>query len=810
MQMTQPRRLLSAAIPALAALVLAGCWNSSSKPGKTNAPSGSLGGSGAAGSSKLGDLESWEDYPDVPKVPVMTDVDGIPIPRIKTTEESLDVKGKVPVDVGNEWAKKNPGEPTTGDWLTVRFNSEPKTLNPMVETSAVQQYIGQYVQEGLATLNPESQEYEPHIAERWVAEDSVKLGPDYAGQTRRIALEEGKPETELEIDYQRPADPEEEPPVVTLKASDGEGRALEGVWVGFYPVGKVPGAPVSGYHFWSGPDGAVAATALASGKYRVRVGSEIYGKAKKNDDGSLTVTPLTAENPLNELLRSGDKKSLTLSPEEWADVQAQTIYTYYLRDDVTWSDGAPFTTKDLEFAYAVINNPAVDADSLRVYYADLVEAEALGERVMRMKYRQQYFKAFEFTAGLSAYAPPWHFFEEMFRQDGKALTLEQVSEEGQQSTTVSVHGQEFGKFFNTDPRYNDSPLGTGPYAVDKWVRADRVEIRRNPDYWRREKAGHLDKLIFKFIPDDLTAMQALKAGEIDFLYRMSAEQYFEDLKGPPDWFKDRYVKANWYSPGFSYYGWNMLRPIFKDRRVRIALALLFDSEEFFEKKLYGAGLMVSGAQYYFGPGYDHEVKPIGYDPQTAADLLADAGWVDTNNDGILDKDGKKFTFELLLPQGQQSSRDRAAILQENLKEAGIQMTVRDYEWASFIDKVKARQFDVVNLGWASPIESDPFQIFHGSEAGAHKRGSNAVSFSDPLADELIDQLRVTLDEEKRKRIHWSLHRILDREQPYMFLYTPKDFGAYHRRFQGVKWYRVRPGFDFTEWYVPKDQQVHKG
>ena len=129
------------------------------------------------------------------------------------------------------------------------------------------------------------------------------------------------------------------------------------------------------------------------------------------------------------------------------------------------------------------------------------------------------------------------------------------------------------------------------------------------------------------------------------------------------------------------------------------------------------------------------------------------------------------------------------------------------EWASFIDKVKNKDFDAVTLSWAQSLESDPYQLWHSSGASPEARGSNHCSFADPLADQLIDIIRLTLDEKKRIRAEWSLERILDSQQPYMFLFAPKDHGVYHKRFQGVKWYKLRPGFDLTEWYVPKEQQL---
>lgn len=793
------------------ALFLAGC--SSSAPTSTSAKSAS--GSGKEGntgrtarSGATAGGEGWKAHPDVPYVPLTQEVDGIELPRVSQEPPSKALAGSVPVDVGNPQAKGVSSRPERGDWVVVRLNSEPKSLNPIVETSAVQSIMGEYVQEPLARLNRETLEYEPYLAEKWVTEDSVKLSPDFPGKERRVRQADGKPAPELTIEYKRAPEGEDDP-VLTLTTTDAAGQPVGGVWVGLYPVEKIVGAPPNGYHFWSESNGSLEVSGIESGRYDVRAGAEVFGETKESDDGTLVVTPVTPGNSLAEELRSSSQQSLTLKPDDYQDVQRQTIYTYFLRENVTWSDGTPFTTKDLEFAYSVINNPFVDGESIRVYYHDLVDLEPLDEHTVRMKYRQQYFKALEFTGELGLYTPPWHVFQAFFKDQGKELTLDRLSEQEEKNRDqVSVHGAEFGRFYNTDSRYNQQPLGTGPYVFTKWERGDRVELRRNDNYWNDKRTPHLDRIVFRFIPDNVTALRALQAGEIDFLYRMDAGQFFEDLAGPPSWFKDKYVKASWYVPTFSYVGWNMLKPKFQDRRVRTALAMLFNRKEFVDKKLHGEAVLVSGSAYYFSPFYDHQVKPLGHAPDVARDLLADAGWADTDNDGLLDKDGKPFEFGFLMPPGNPVAEELAAIFQKNLKQAGIRMNIATTEWASFIEKIRAKDFEAVTLAWIAPIESDPYQIWHSSGAGPDKRGSNHVSFANKQADELIETLRLTLDEDKRKHIHWSFHRVLDREQPYMFLHTPKDFGAYHNRFRGVKWYAVRPGFDLTEWWVPKDLQQH--
>ena len=741
-------------------------------------------------------------------VPIMTEVDGIKIPRLQTKSKTLSITGELPADVGNKAAKGNPSKPVTGGGLIVRFNSEPGRLNPITESSAVQSYISEYVNQALARQNPETLEYEPALAKSWTVEDSVKLAPNYPGKERRLIEGNKEPASTVVISYtaltskekKLKGEEKKEPQKITLTTTNKEGKPLANIWVGLFVAkgNKIPGFPVTGEHYWSDDTGQLVLSGLKTGKYQVHVGAEITGKATENKDGSLTVKPLTQNNPLNKEVATSKEKSLTLPKKDWFNVQRETIYTYDIDENAKWSDGTPFTSKDLEFTYAILQNDFVDGDSLKIYYKNVISCEGLTPHSVRIRYRQQYFKSFEFTMGLAFYAAPFHKFQEYIKQEFKReLTIEQLTEKQEkQQNKTSVYGQQFGKYFNTNNTYNVKPLGTGPYVVKSWLRNDSIIIKRNPDYWGKDRRGYLDNITFKFIPDSSTAMQALKSGEIDFFWAMTPPQYYETLEGPPEWFAKKYVKASWFSPGFSYAGWNMLKPKFKDRRVRIALALLIDVNKFVEKKLHGDAVLVSGSQYQFGVAYDHAVKPIGYDADVANQLLAEAGWIDTDNDGVLDKDGEKFVFEYLYPPGSKVAEDQTAVIQKVYKSAGIVMIPRKLEWASFIEKVMAKDFDVCRLGWGSSIESDPFQIWHGSEAGKDKRGSNHVSFSNAQADKLIEKLRYTLDLKERQKIHFAFHRILDREQPYLFLYTSKMYGAYNQKFRGVKWYRLRPGFDF--------------
>ncbi|MCA9053767.1 MAG: ABC transporter substrate-binding protein [Planctomycetaceae bacterium] len=749
-----------------------------------------------------------EKYPDVPRVEISSEIDGIQIPRNTTKGVDFEIGKAIPADVGNDHAAKHPAEATTGGKLTIRFNAEPKTMNPITETSSYQTYIQEYTHDALARQNAETLEYEPKLASRWITEDAVKLSADYPGHVRRIRVEGGEAAPMLEVDAPVISDPEN-PPAMKFETLDESGQALGNVWVGFYPLNleNMPGAPANGAHQWSDRDGKLEVAGLIPGKYRVHVGDELYGATETSDDGALTVRPATDENPLKKQLADAGEESLRLQSSDFVDVQRQTVFTYYLRPEAKWSDGRPFTTQDLQFGYHVIRNPLVDGDSIRTYYADLIECTPLTPTVVRMKYREQYFLAFEFTYALAAYTPPWHVFEGFFRADGQELTLERLTaDEEQQQKKVSVHGEAFAKFFNSDARYNENPLGTGPYVIDRWNRNDSITLKRRNNYWDSEDRGYLDEIVFKFIPDNTTSFQSLRAGEIDFDSRMTPEQFFEDFGQLPQKRQEELVKAEWFSPGFSYVGWNILQPEFQDARVRVALALLFDTQEWIEKKLHGGGVAVSGSQYIFGKGYDHSVLPLGYDPEAAKELLEQAGWVDSNGDGVLDRNGKAFRCEILLPSGSSMIEEQMAVLQKNLKQVGIDVSIQTMEWASYLERIQNKDFDICRLSWSQSLESDPFQLWHSSGAGVGKRSSNHCSYSNPEADKLIEMLRVTLDDDKRKCIHDSFHRMLDRDQPYMFLYTPKEYGAYHRKFRGVKWYPLRPGYDLREWWIAKEDQ----
>jgi peptide/nickel transport system substrate-binding protein len=230
-----------------------------------------------------------------------------------------------------------------------------------------------------------------------------------------------------------------------------------------------------------------------------------------------------------------------------------------------------------------------------------------------------------------------------------------------------------------------------------------------------------------------------------------------------------------------------------------------DRKKFLEEVMHGHGIQVAAYQYYFGPAYDHSLQPYPYDPEKARQLLLEAGWFDHDGDGLRDKNGQPFRFEYMIPTGSAVTERRAAIMKENLRKLGIDMTIRQLEWATFIQDLTERRFDACYLCWAGDIESDPYQIWHTSQAEG--RGSNFPGFGNAETDGIIEESRRTLDDEKRRELLKRFDRILHETQPYMFLYLVADLAAYDKRYRGVKFYKPRPGYDLTEWFLPKDSDA---
>jgi peptide/nickel transport system substrate-binding protein len=481
-----------------------------------------------------------------------------------------------------------------------------------------------------------------------------------------------------------------------------------------------------------------------------------------------TLNPITATDAyagdvnryIFESMLERDNATLELKPklaERWEISSDHLTYTFWLRKGVKWQDGKPLTADDVLFTFERIRDPKVDAAMLRNYYRDVKEIRKIDDYTVRITYAKPYFRALEMIGG--AAIMPKHIYGD-------------------------------GQDFNSHPA-SRAPVGTGPYRFVEWKTGRDIVLTRSDSYWGEEPA--IAGVVFKIVPDSTVSFQLLKKGAVD-VGGMRAIQWVRQTGGKS--FRENFTKHRYYLPNYSYIGWNMRSPLFKDRRVRLAMTMMVNREEILEKILLGQGEIVDSAFYKFGDQADPDLKPVPYDPDRARELLAEAGWKDTNRDGILDKDGVPFRFELLSAAGSNTARSISLFMKEDLRKMGIDMDIRQLEWATMIKLIHDRKFDATMLAWSMPLVQDPYQLWHSSQV---EKGSNFVGFENVRADQLVEEARREFDKGRRNEMYREFQWIVHEEQPYTFLYTQPSLVAVAKRFGNVVAYRL--GLDPLEWTV---------
>jgi ABC-type transport system substrate-binding protein len=187
--------------------------------------------------------------------------------------------------------------------------------------------------------------------------------------------------------------------------------------------------------------------------------------------------------------------------------------------------------------------------------------------------------------------------------------------------------------------------------------------------------------------------------------------------------------------------------------------------------LYGQGERITGPFVKQTDFYNHAIKPLPYDPQTALKLLENAGWK-RNQEGWLEKNGKKLQFTLITNSGNDLRKAILAIAQDAWKQIGIDVRTDLLEWSVFIqERVNKLDFDALILGWQMGIDPDLYQIWHSSQTNPHQL--NFIGFKNKEADDLIINIRQEYDHQMQMEYSHRLHEIIAREQPYTFLYVSK-------------------------------------
>ena len=454
--------------------------------------------------------------------------------------------------------------------------------------------------------------------------------------------------------------------------------------------------------------------------------------------------------------------------KKWEVSSDNLSITFHLHNNIQWADEKPLTAHDVMASFEAITSPQTRTPYAGDY--QMVErAEVINDYTFKVTYAEPFAPALASWATLSIL--PKHILDK----------------------TESVHDSSLMK----------EPVGSGPYTLKSWKVGKEVEMTANQNYFRGKP--YIEGLRTRLITDTDAQFLELKSGKLDMM-GLKPLQYtrLTDRKS----FTDKFNKYRYLSNGYTYMGFKLDHPIFKHKEIRQALSYATPRDEIIQGALMGQGLPMAGV---FKPGtwaYNDNLKPYPYNPGKAKAMLQNAGWSDTDGDGIIDKDGKPFKFTVITNQGNDVRKATAEIMQQAFSKIGVEMNIQIQEWSTFIENtINGRDFEAFILGWSLSAEPDPYDIWHSSKTG--EREFNIVGFNNPAADEHMVKARKTFDQATRKQHLDAFQEILHDEQPYLFLYAPYSLIAISNRVHGIAPAPAGISYNQTEWFVPKALQIHK-
>jgi ABC-type transport system substrate-binding protein len=437
----------------------------------------------------------------------------------------------------------------------------------------------------------------------------------------------------------------------------------------------------------------------------------------------------------------------------------------WLRNDVWWhtpqvdlarhphlAGKHRLTAHDVKFTLDLILNRDVDAAHTRNYYSECEGIEVIDDFCYLMRWRKPQFNSIAFTLNLEP-IPKFVFGHD---EGGEPY------DEGQIGHAFNKH------WFYEAGHY----CGCGPYFVAEYEPGRHLLLRRFEDYYGQKPP--IFEIWSEFFPDAETAAKKVESGEHDF-HSLQMKEYEKKVvkeKGQNP-FSDGRMGEFWtWGVSYSFIAWKNTHPIFRDARVREAMTWACDRPRIVRDLELDQARLSTGPQLPGGPFADPTMEPTPFDLSQARTILAEAGWTDTDGDGLLDKeiDGVRtpFRFTAMVPNNQLFI-PIFEIFKEDLRKIGVQMDIDLLFWKQFKERLDARTFECTALVWSTDgWESDCYQIWHSSQAD-EVPSSNFIEFRDPEADRMMETLRETFEFEDRVRMQRELHRRIGSQHPYTFL-----------------------------------------
>jgi len=464
---------------------------------------------------------------------------------------------------------------------------------------------------------------------------------------------------------------------------------------------------------------------------------------------------------------TGDMKTEPMLATDWEWNSDSSSITLTLRNNVLWSDGAPVTLDDVIFSFDVYSDPSVESylyGSFDCFPADNnnhIIAEKTFEKLSDTKLK------INFIAGSSPSLfaidfpiIPKHVFEKIPRKD---IATAKASFE---------------------------PITNGPFTFEKWERNQAIILKENPKSFLH-KEGSVKRIIFKVIPDYNSRLTQLKNNEVDIVEYLKPEDAAEIKKS------GSLTVTSLKGREYDYLGWNNIdgerykknksiapNKFFGSAKVRQALSMAVNRNEVISGYLRGYGeLANSPISPIFANAVNPGLKPYSFDLAKAKSLLSEEGWTDKNRDGILEKNGKNFSFTLTISSNNPRRIFAATLFKNTLKELGIEMNIEQLELGMLIDKINSKSADAWMASWSIPVPLDLKFSWYSDLAATPM---NFPSYQNKELDALVDKLDTKISLQQKNEIYKTIENILYRDQPVTFLYWVDNVIAYNRKIKNVE------------------------
>ncbi len=426
-----------------------------------------------------------------------------------------------------------------------------------------------------------------------------------------------------------------------------------------------------------------------------------------------------------------------------------TTLIFELRQDITWSDGVPFSARDVLFTYETITSPKIFTPYASGFM-HILHVKALNDFTVEVKYKYPYFKALDV----------WMM---------EILPSHKLKDEKDLMTSA----------------FNQAPLGTGPYTLSQFAISKDIILEANSNYFIHKPT--LEKIIFHYLPDKSAEFLMLKSGKLDVgsLTPLQLERQLDED------FKQKYTIYEDIAHNYSYMGFNLEDEKFKNPKVREALSLAIDRQELVDILYFGHGKVCSGP---FLPGTGAFNETVGvpkHDIAKAKALLKEAGY------------DEKHPFEFELSTSASGSGSYSAqILQYQLQKAGIVMKLRVMEWQAFLNTVVLpRKFEAVMMGWSLGLKPDAYSIWHSESR--RKGGFNFVGYKNERVDELIKKAEKTVNQEVFDTLYREIFALIVADNPYLFLVIPNSITVVNKNITPVSTSIIGVMHNTIEWMKPE-------